>query len=265
MPFLGLAQRANRKSRSEIGILAGGMYYIGDLNQYGHFNNSNFSAGLLYRFNIHSRLSFRANLTYGSIQADDKDSRYSQLRNRNLNFKSDIWELASGVEFNYWPFQIGHPRYKATAYFLAEVGAFYFNPTTDYGGSEIELQGIGTEGQGSDLGKSKTYSKISLAVPIGLGFRCTLGKRMSLSFEYSVRKTFTDYIDDVGKGEYLDPTELTLARGSTAADLNNRSLNQMQYGKRGDPNTNDWYAFFGVGLTIRMGNPDDCFFKGNAY
>ncbi len=265
LPLAVDAQRSNNKSRSELGIMAGGMYYIGDLNQYGHFKNNNLSAGLIYRYYVHSRLSFRANLTYGSVEADDKDSRFSQLRNRNLNFKSDIWELGSGIEFNYWPFQIGHDRYKATAYFLAEISAFYFNPTTEYGGEEINLQGVGTEGQGTDLGKSSRYSKIGMAIPVGLGFKCSLGKRMSLTVEYSIRKTFTDYLDDVGKGDYLDPTELTIARGSTAADLNNRSLNQMQFGKRGDPNTNDWYAFFGLGLTIRLGDPDKCFFKGASY
>ncbi len=245
--------------------MGGGMYYIGDLNQYGHFKKSNLSGGLIYRFNVHSRLAFRANLTYGSVEADDKNSRYSQLRNRNLNFKSNIWELASGVEFNYWPFQIGHPRYKATAYLLAEIGAFYFNPTTEYGGSKINLQDVGTEGQGTELGKSKGYSKIGMAIPVGLGFRCTLGKKMSFNVEYSVRKTFTDYLDDVGKGNYLDPVALTTLRGTTAADLNNRSLNQIPYGKRGDPNTNDWYAFFGLGITFRLGDPDECFFKGDAY
>jgi hypothetical protein len=241
------------------------MYYIGDLNQYGHFKKTNPSLGLLYRFNIHSRLAFRANLTYGSVQADDKDSRFSQLRNRNLNFKSDIWELGSGVEFNYWPFQIGHSKHKATAYFLAELALFYFNPTTQYEGNKVNLQSFGTEGQGSNLGSSNKYSKIALSVPIGLGFRYSLGKVMSISVEYGIRKTFTDYLDDVGKGSYLDPTQLAIERGTIAADLNNRSLNQMPFGKRGDANTKDWYAFFGVGLTVRLGNPKKCFFEGAAY
>lgn len=241
------------------------MYYIGDLNQYGHFKKTNAAAGLIYRFNIHSRLAFRANLTYGNVQADDKDSRYSQLRNRNLNFKSEIWELGSGVEFNYWPFQIGHRRHKATAYFLAELAIFYFDPKTTFEGKEVSLQSFGTEGQGSDLGSSRLYSKIALSIPVGLGFRYSLGKVMSLHIEYGIRKTFTDYLDDVGKGSYLDPAQLAAARGTIAAELNNRSLNQMPYGKRGDASTKDWYAFFGVGLTVRLGNPKKCFFEGASY
>ena len=265
LPLLVNAQRPTNKSRSEIGILAGGTYYIGDLNQYGHFKNTKPALGLIYRFNIHSRLAFRINATYGSISADDKDSRYSQLRNRNLNFESDIIELGSGFEFNYWPFQIGHPRYKATAYFLTELGLVYFNPKTTYGGSEIELRDVGTEGQGTDLGTTRRYSKIALSVPVGLGFRFTLGKNMSLGIEYGIRKTFTDYLDDVGKGQYLDPAQLTLARGSTAADLNNQTLNNMQVGQRGNANTKDWYAFAGIGLTIRLGKPKKCFFEGAAY
>jgi Domain of unknown function (DUF6089) len=260
-----MAQRPNNKSRSEFGILAGGTYYIGDLNQYGHFKNTEPALGLIYRFNIHSRLAFRVNALYGTVRADDKDSRFSQLRNRNLNFSSQIIEVASGVEFNYWPFQIGHKRHKHTAYFLTELGLFYFDPKTQYGGTEINLREVGTEGQGSSLGSSRKYAKIALSVPVGLGFRFSLGKKMSLSFEYGVRKTFTDYLDDVGKGQYLDAAELTVARGSTAADLNNRSLNQMEYGYRGDPNTKDWYVFAGIGLTIQLGNPGKCFFGNSAY
>lgn len=242
--------------------MAGGTYYIGDLNQFGHFKNMDPALGLIYRFNIHSRLAFRVNALYGTVSAADADSRFSQLRNRNLNFNSEIIELASGVEFNYWPFQIGHKRHKHTAYFLAELGLFYFNPKTDFNGTEIKLRDVGTEGQASDLGSSRKYSKIAMTLPVGLGFRFSLGKRMSLSVEYGVRRTFTDYLDDVGKGTYLDPAQLTAARGSTAAALNNRTLNQMPFGYRGDPNTKDWYVFAGLGLTFRLGNPQKCFFEG---
>jgi hypothetical protein len=56
------AQRQNKKSMSEFGFMGGGMYYIGDLNSFQHFKNTNFSGGLLYRYNVHSRLSIRANV-----------------------------------------------------------------------------------------------------------------------------------------------------------------------------------------------------------
>ncbi len=265
IPLLGLSQRANNKSRSELGFLLGGSYYIGDLNQFGHFKDVQPAGGLIYRFNINSRLALRFNAMYGSVRADDKDSRYSQNRNRNLNFKSDIWELGGGLEFNYWPFQIGHPRYKATAYLLVELAAFHFNPKTTYNGNEVILQKIGTEGQGTALSSKNEYVRTQLSLPLGLGFRCSLGKWMSFGIEYGIRKTFTDYIDDVGSSSYVSSSDLAALSGQMAADLGNKTLNQSRYGARGDASTKDWYAFFGMSLTFRLGNPSKCFFNSAYY
>jgi hypothetical protein len=259
MAFQAGAQRANNRSRSEFGFLVGGSYYIGDLNQYSHFKNTNFAAGVLYRFNVHSRLAIRANLTYGSIEASDAESKFALLRNRNLSFQSKIYELAGGVEFNYFPFQIGHSKYRGTAYLLAEMGLFHMNPTTEYNGEEIELQSVGTEGQGTELSSKKGYGKTQLTIPLGLGCRFSLGKSVSLSFEYGIRKTFTDYIDDVGSNRYVDATALAAINGPIAGALSNRSLDGSRYGKRGNTSTGDWYSFFGMMLTFRLGSPDKCF------
>jgi hypothetical protein len=265
IPTIIYGQRANNKSRSELGFLLGGSYYIGDLNQFGHFKDMKPAGGLIYRFNIHSRLALRFNAMYGSIHADDKDSRYSQLRNRNLNFKSDFWELGGGLEFNYWPFQIGHPRYKGTAYLLVEIAVFHFNPKTTYNGNEVILQEVGTEGQGTSLSSKSEYLRTQLSLPIGLGCRFSLGKWMSISFEYGIRKTFTDYLDDVGSSGYVSSSELVALSGQMAADLSNKTLNQSRYGARGDASTKDWYAFAGMSLTFRLGNPSKCFFNSAYY
>jgi hypothetical protein len=265
IPVFIFGQRANNKSRSELGFLLGGTYYIGDLNQFGHFKNLEPAGALLYRFNIHSRLALRFNAMYGSVYADDKDSRYSQNRNRNLNFKSDIWELGGGLEFNYWPFQIGHPRYKGTAYLLVQIAAFHFNPKTTYNGNEVILQKIGTEGQGTNLSSKNKYLRTQVSFPIGLGCRFSLGKWMSIGLEYGIRKTFTDYIDDVGSSSYLSSTDLAAASGQIAADLGNKTLNQSRFGARGDASTKDWYAFVGMSLTFRLGNPSKCFFNSAYY
>lgn len=263
MAFQVSAQRANSRSRSEFGFLVGGSYYIGDLNQYGHFKNTNLAAGALYRFNVHSRLAIRGNFTIGSIEASDADSRIALLRNRNLSFHSKIYELAGGVEFNYFPFQIGHSKYKGTAYMLVEMGIFHMNPKTDYNGDEIELQPLATEGQGTELSSKRGYGKTQLTIPLGLGCRFSLGKSVSLSFEYGIRKTFTDYIDDVGSSRYVDADALSAINGPIAGALSNRSLDGSRYGKRGNGSTGDWYSFFGMMVTFRLGAPDKCFHFSN--
>lgn len=257
--FLSSGQYHTNLSKSEIGLMVGGSYYIGDLNRFAHFRGTQLAGGIVYRYNIHSRLSFRANFTYGSVVGDDALAKEELLKNRNLNFRSDIFELGAGVEFNYFPFQLGHDRYKGTAYLLAEIGMFKMNPSTVHNGETIFLQPIGTEGQGSPLSSKGKYPLYQVCIPLGVGVKLSLGKRASLNLEYGIRKTFTDYLDDVGADSFLDPVELAEANGPLAATLSNKSLDGNRYGKRGTSATKDWYAFFGASLMFRLGSPENCY------
>lgn len=258
LPLSALGQQQNFRSKSELGVLLGGSFYNGDLNQFGVFKNIHPAGGVVYRYNIHSRLSFRANVLYGTVSASDADAKLSLLVNRNLSFQSNIYEVAAGVEFSYFPFKLGSDRYKGTAYLLAEVGLFHMNPKTLYNGSWVELQPLGTEGQGSSLSSKRPYSLTQLSVPLGVGCKLSLGKRASLSLEYGIRKTFTDYLDDVKANTFVDRGILEQENGTVAAALANRNINGDAYGKRGNSVTKDWYTFFGAMLTFRMGKPNVC-------
>ena len=259
LPFLVCAQQSNFRSKSELGFMIGGSYYIGDLNQYKHFYNTQLAGGLVYRYNVHSRLSIRGNFNYGKVKASDADSKLNIMQNRNLNFESKIFELAGGVEFNYFPFRIGNDRYKGTAYVLAEIGLFHMNPTTDFNGDVTELQPLGTEGQGSSLSNKKNYNLTQISIPLGVGCKFSLGKKAALTLEYGYRKTFTDYLDDVGSDSYVDPVLLAAENGPISASLSNRSLDGARFGKRGTSNNSDWYAFFGAMFTFRLGKPSICY------
>ena len=252
------AQKQTILSRSEIGLLLGGSYYIGDLNQYDHFKNTQPAFSLLYRFNINHRVAWRVNVSYGNVRASDLNAKNQVLRNRNLDFSTNIFEAATGVEFNYFPFQFGHPLYNFTGYLLAEIGVFHMNPITMVDGEKVELQPLGTEGQGSELSSKGHYSRAQLAIPLGFGFKASIGPKVSIGVEYAIRKTFTDYIDDVGSNRYLDGAELMEANGPLAASLANKSLDQSRYGRRGNATTKDWYSFFGATITFRMGGPRKC-------
>ena len=250
-------QRATKLSRSELGFMLGGSYYIGDLNQR-HFKNTHLAGGILFRYNIHSRLAWRSNIMYGSLEADDADAKRDIIVNRNLSFQSNILEVGTGLEFTYLPFEIGHDQYKGTAYLLAEIAVMRMNPTTEYNGDEVELQPLGTEGQGTSQSSRGNYPLTQLAIPLGVGFKFSLGKNVALNLEYGIRFLFTDYLDDVSSYRYVDPTVLQAENGPIAADLSNRSLDGSRFGRRGNPATRDWYSFFGAGVTFRLGRPSTC-------
>lgn len=257
------AQNRTRASDSELGFMVGGSSYIGDLNPFAAYRNLNLAGGLVYRYNIHSRLSFRANFMYGKLEGYDSQSSEALLVDRNLSFQTNIFELGAGIEFNYFPFQLGHDRYKGTAYVLTEIALFRMNPKAiaDDGG-EVELQPLGTEGQGSSL-NSDRYGLTQLAIPLGVGAKISLGEKASMSFEIGLRKTFTDYIDDVGSGSYIDPVVLAAENGPLAAELSNRSLSDSRFGRRGNATTKDWYVFSGLMVTFRLGSTKRCYTFGN--
>jgi hypothetical protein len=253
------AQRQTYLSRSELGAMIGGMYYIGDLNQ-SHFNHTNLAGSLVYRFNIHSRTTWRSNISFGSVEGYDSESDKALEVNRNLSFKSNIFEIATGVEFNYSPFQVGHDRYKGTGYLLAQIALMHMNPKTELDGDDIELQPLGTEGQGTSLSGKGNYLRTQLAIPLGVGYRFSVGKNLCIGVEYGIRFLFTDYLDDVGAYRYADPVVLAAENGPLAAELSNRSLDGSRYGRRGNPTTRDWYTFTGLMITYKLGQPKSCWF-----
>ncbi|GAB5416468.1 MAG: DUF6089 family protein [Crocinitomicaceae bacterium] len=253
------AQYATGASRSELGVMVGGTYYIGDINRFMPYRNTHLSGGLIYRFNLHPRAALRANFLYGKLSGEDSDSNLDQQIQRNLSFNTTIWELAGGIEFNYFPFQIGNDRYRGTAYLLAEIGLFRMNPKAiGSNGNEVDLQPLGTEGQGTSLSDRNPYNLTQLTIPLGLGVKLSIGEKASLNFEVGLRKTFTDYIDDIGSDSYVDPDLLAAENGPLSAEMSNMSLNNERFGRRGDASTKDWYVFSGVMFTFRLGKPANC-------
>jgi len=240
--------------------MIGGSYYIGDLNQFGHFKNTNLSGGFVYRYYLNSRLELRASLLYGQIDAADSESDIAIHQTRNLSFQSDFWEGAAGIEFNYLNYKLGDMKYFFTPYMFIELGVTRINPQAEYEGELIDLQPLGTEGQGSSLNSKDPYSLTQIVIPFGVGIKLNVTKRMAISLEYGIRKTFTDYLDDVG-GSYVNTDALLLENGNLAAQLADRSLGEGRaYGSRGNGSTNDWYSMFGAMLTFSLGKPSKCFY-----
>ena len=154
LPVVVFTQRQNNLSKSEIGLFSGASYYIGDLNTLDHFKNSKVALGIIAKYNINPRFALRGLFMTGSVSAEDANSPSSYqgvYTNRNLSFSSTITEIGAGIEFNYFPFQLGNKTYRGSGYLFAEIAYFQMNPTTTYLGETVELSTLGTEGQGTPL------------------------------------------------------------------------------------------------------------------
>lgn len=257
--FSQYSHRHTTSTRSELGPLIGGSYYLGDLNNKNPFIKNHLALGVIYRFQLNPRFTWRNTLMYGKVSGDDSWSKSDLQYNRNLTFESKIFEFASGFEVNYFPFQIGHDRFKGTAFLFGGLGLFGMNPQTTINGTTYDLRKYGTEGQGTSLNSNKRYSLVQFCVPLGVGARLSLWRFGSISLEYGIRKTFTDYIDDVHAENYVDP--VLLANESDMKEtimLSNRSIDGNFKGKRGTEITKDWYGFYMVMITFKLGKHNPC-------
>lgn len=244
---------AAQAQKNEIGIILGTTYYLGDLNPSKQFFLSKPAGGIIYRYVINQRWAIKMDGIYGSVAGDDAKAKFNV--ERNLSFKSPLIEFSSQLELNFLPYQIGNDKAKFTPYIFAGIAVFSFKPEAEYEGKWYNLQPLGTEGQGTSASSLKPYSLTKISFPFGIGFKYSLGKNVGIGVEWGIRKTTTDYLDDVST-TYADPVILSAEHGSIAAILADRSLNDSQntnVGKqRGNSNTKDWYSFAGAYIVFKM-------------
>ncbi|HHM21608.1 MAG TPA: hypothetical protein ENJ20_06250 [Bacteroidetes bacterium] len=253
LPLLGTTQHL------EAGALIGAANYLGDLSN----NSSNVylretkpAFGLFAKYNINHLLALKAGANYLRIAGRDANVRNDDfVRNRNLSFRTNILEFSLWGEFNFPGFQPYALSMPFSPYIFGGISFLKFTPRTRYQGNWVDLQPLGTEGQGMP-DREAPYALNSFAIPFGIGVKYALSDKISLGLELGARRTFTDYLDDVG-GTYVAYPELLAANGQLAAALGNRTGELSENNEpvvvetgtqRGDLNNQDW--FFLLGATI---------------
>lgn len=243
---------------SEIGLFGGVSYYLGDLNPSSQFSLPHPAAAIFYRYNFNPRFAYKLFFGYGTVEGNDAVVKFDE--ERNLSFKSVITELSNQIELNFIKYVPGNLDYGFTPYIFVGFTIFYFDPKAEYNGHWYALQPLGTEGQTtSEHPNSKKYSLVSTAIPFGAGIKLNLSKLITIGLEWGMRKTFTDYLDDVST-TYTDPKVLASENGPLSAILADRSLpvngKQVTHTnlQRGNSKTKDWYSFAGFTLTYKIKN-----------
>lgn len=270
------AQRWMRESSLDLGIFAGGSNYTGELTNFKFFEprGTHFAAGLLTRYNVNNRLTFKISATRGKISGYDKwYSDIEKNRLRNLHFESVLWDFTSGVDINLRTLDRRKQR-GFVPYFTTGLSVFKYNPQAQFfydknsphntgtngyetlasrDGEWVNLQNLSTEGQQTaEYNELKRYSLTQVAIPIGLGLKCYMSKSWMVALEYTVRKTFTDYMDDVS-GKYAEPFFIESQYTAMASAMADPAATLHETGSlRGNPNNKDWYSIFGLSLTYRL-------------
>lgn len=250
-----------KKYRRELFVSMGSANFLGDLGGRDRagtdyspadldFSQTRTAFGLGARYRATRQINVAGKLSYLAVRGDDAQTSDPFRNNRNLNFKSSIFELMARAEAGLQTTKRGGNRYGIVQNYgrgrnfthglfgFIGISAFYFDPkgrTAD--GSWVKLRPLHTEGQGLP-GGPKPYSNFSLNIPLGAYYKLTINKIWTFGLEFCYRKTFTDYIDDVA-GVYYDRNKLAEAYGTLAAQMS-------------DPSKGDIY---GATLPDAAGNP----------
>jgi len=217
LPTLVNAQRWKRQ-RYEWVAAIGATQFLGDVggrNQIGSdwfFDldaaSTRYVANVGFRYKISQYVSAKGGLSFGEVYGNDKYTQEPFRNNRNIHFRSPIVELAGQVEVSWMREQIGS-RYKIRrvrgrgrkgsrvyVYGFAGVALLYMNPMAKFEGKWHSLKKLHTEGQ-TFVPSRKEYSNWQFTIPFGIGMKYAVDKKSSIGLEYGLRKTFTDYMDDV--------------------------------------------------------------------
>ncbi len=258
--------------------------YQGDLSN-GFISEIRPAASLGLTYDLYDNFRLRANLSYLQVGADDSKSPKASIKSRNLDFKSDIIELALMGEIDI----LNSQDYTLVPYVFGGPTIYHFNPYTTVKqtdileannlniagvvklGQKVYLHDIGTEGQLiNGMGK---YNLTQLNIQLGGGLRYKISEWVSVGYEFSFRKLFTDHLDDVSSRNYITSGGWNIAINQAAAAGNVNRVKLLEEGEilawrtldnkgvpilspngrpRGNPDANDAYFSSQVRLNFTL-------------
>lgn len=186
------------QNKADIGFVVGGTQYYGDLNSNNIISSPTLAHGYFYRYNLNHRTSFRLSAINATVSS------------------ASIWDLSLVAEFNFLKI---NPKDKY------ERGAVFLFGGVGYAAGG----GLGDEVLLSDAPDGGSIKMPPITIPIGVGYRYYITERVGLGAEISIRKTFTDVIDN---------------KDSSTGALGNNTL----------ANNNDLYTFAGISITYKFFN-----------
>jgi len=239
----------------EAEVMAGVSKYNGDLTQHViSLKNIGPAVSFNVKYNFDNFILIRGGISWAQLSGDDKNNKQADLKNRNLNFHTDIIEASLCAELNL----LEPGFYYSYPYLFGGVGVFHFDPYTyDKDNVKTYLQPLSTEGQGLvEYPWKKPYKLIQFCLPVGGGIKFQINKKWDVVYEIGFRFLLTDYLDDVSTS-YVNPQKLLIEKGIKSVELANRQQVPHENDIRGNPKNKDSYAFTGIKLLVHLGRYKD--------
>lgn len=209
----------------EVGVSVGATNFVGDTGNTTFVRPTDIGFGVVAKWNRSKRHAFRFSALYLPISADDSESDDERKQQRNFDFNNSIKEFSLGLEYTFWEWDLHSGEKQTTPYLYTGITAI------NYGALARTPEG-----------DFRAYDDPwSMAIPMILGIKTSIGGHVTISFEVGARYTFTDNID-----------------GSNPEDLSLPVEKNLNFGNL---NTNDWYFFSTLTLAYSFGRkPCYCIF-----
>lgn len=195
-----------QKFNIQPGIFGGVAYYMGDVNHSKLFYSPKAAFGIILKHVINEHYELRLDINQVSFSGNDADFNNGYQQARNHSFSNKIYEISFKPEFNFLEFTAGRKR-EFTTFITAGIGMFI---------------------------APQAPQMFNVSIPIGVGFKYSFSKRLTLGAEWGYRNTFTDKLDLLPDNNYLPSENLSAMKQIT------------------NDNSTDWYSVAGVFLTYNF-------------
>jgi len=221
------AQLQADNPKYEFGINLGFLVYQGDLTprRLGSFETQKFSVGLHASRLFSPSFSARGNVLIGKLKADESKYATPDYRQqRNFAFTTPVIELSGQLVWNvlgrnYINKGFSPYVFAGTGFAFLKIRPDWSNLSTTYFNPEVSDVWAGLAAD-----SAHALPRLLPVVPIGAGIKYHFSPRLALNAETSFRLSYSDYIDGFSQ-----------------------SVN---------PNKNDHYLNYSVGLIYRAGKKD---------
>lgn len=250
---------------TDLGVQVAVATYWGDIENVGYSKSITPMVGVLGRWNFDKRLAIRGQLLTGNLKAEGffSNANIAQSGQRispeeypinpdyAYNFNRSFQSVEALFEFNFRNYKLGSTEKETYTPFVSvgvggifsrasRVGSFILEPIETVLASGLYRPYLNTK-----LNKTNNSDVLSFTIPVGIGFKINISKRLGGIAEFIVRKTFSDNIDNLDdpKRFQFDSADPTII-DRTFVYPNKIAKTQL--------NNNDWYAAFAVSLCYQL-------------
>jgi len=255
---------------ADIGLHLAAATYWGDIENVDYSKSITPVAGILGRWNFNKRLAVRGQLFTGNLKADGFFSnanigqsgprvdpeQYPRDSIGAYNFSRSFQSVEVLFEFNFRNYKMGSIKKDTYTPFVsvglggffsraARIGSYILEPFPTVPADPLAVPptpDFYLPYYDPELNKTNNSDVLTLSIPVSMGLKFNISKRMGGIIELIVRKTFADNIDNLDDPKRFQFDPLNVPLGYSYPD----KISKMQL------NNNDWYATLAVSFVYQL-------------